>query len=131
MSVVNIVSMSVVKPLVVGSLCFAGDKFILQEPYFERSAIFGAVCGGSVFFAASCGQLIQPYLPQNFMTNETFQTIEGRLVEIGLGAVSYGIVSKFVIGTEFNKDEMLKKLAILSVADVMGEFVAKMIINAV
>ena len=131
MSVVNIISQSAIKPLVVGSLCFVGDKYILQEPYFERSAIFGAVCGGSVFFASTAGQLIQPYLPQNFMTSELAQTIEGRLIEVSLGAISYGIVSKFVLNTEFNKDEMMKKLAILAVSDVVGEFVAKMIVNAV
>ena len=131
MSVVNIISQSAVKPLIVASLCFVGDKYCLQEPYFERSAIFAGVCGGSVFFASTAGQLIQPYLPQNFMTSELAQTIEGRLVEISLGAVSYGIVSKFVLNTEFNKDEMMKKLAVLAVSDVVGEFVAKMIVNAV
>ena len=131
MSVVNIISMTAVKPLVVGGLCFAADKFILQEPYFERSAIFGGVCGASVFFAATVGQVITPYIPQSFATSETFQTIEGRMVEIALGSVSYALVSKFVLGTEFNQNEMMKKLAILAVSDIAGEFVAKMIINTV
>ena len=130
-TVTSVLSMSVVKPAVVFGLCVAGDKFLLNEPYFEKSVIFGACCGGSVALASTAGAYIVPYIPSSFATNETFQTVEGRIVEIGLGSASFFLVSNFILKNDLNQQNLLYKLGLLTAADVVGEFVAKSIIAVV
>ena len=111
-----------VKPLVVGAICVAADKFLLNEPYLDKSLYFGGAASVGVFLASSSGLILDKYVPkQSYFDSETVKTLEARIVEVGFGAISYYGVSSLLLNIPFNKNELLKKLGILVVADVLSE----------
>ena len=51
------------------------------------------------------------------------RTLEGRILEIGLGTgATYGL-NKFVFNNDLNPNDLMKKVGVIVAADVIGEYI--------
>ena len=111
-----------VKPLVVGAICVAADKYLLQEAYLENSLYFGGAAAAGVMVASSSGMILDRFVPkQTYFDSETVKTIEARFAEVLFGSTAYYGISTVVLGMPFNRDILMKKLGVLVVADIASE----------
>ena len=125
---VNVINQVFLKPAITGALCVAADKFILQERYLDRSLYFGGCAALGVCMGGSMGLLIEPYLPtETFFDSATAKTVEARIIEVGFGSSAYFLVSKFVLNSPFDQNDLLKKLGILIAADIAAETLARIV----
>ena len=126
--VVNAINQTMIKPFVVGGLCILADQLLLNERYLEKSLYYGAAATSGVFIASSSGLVLERYIPkQTYFDSSTMKTIEGRIAECGFGSLAYYGVSTFVLNSPFDKNDLMKKVAILIVADIISESMTRII----
>ena len=68
--VVNAINQTMIKPFVVGGLCIAADKFLLNEPYLEKSLYYGAAATSGVFIASSSGLVLDTFLSKHISIHQ-------------------------------------------------------------
>ena len=112
--------MSTLKPVVVAGAIVALDKYALNQNNLNNSIYFG-LAGAIGIYTAS---MVTPMIPKqgsgSFMDA---RTIEGRILEIGLGTgATYGL-NKFVFNNDLNPNDLMVKVGVIVAADVIGEYI--------
>ena len=82
------------KPLITGAVIVALDKYAMNQQNLNNSLYFGLAGAVGIFGA----QIVTPMIPkQGSGTMIDPRTLEGRILEVGLGAgATYGI-NRFVL----------------------------------
>ena len=108
------------KPLITGACIVAIDKYALNQQKLNSSLYFG-LAGAVGIFAA---QIVTPMIPkQGSGTMIDPRTLEGRILEVGLGAgATYGI-NRFVLNNDLRPNELMMKVAVIGAADFIAEYV--------
>ena len=107
------------KPLITGAVIVALDKYALNQQNLNSSIYFG-LAGAVGIFAA---QLVTPLIPkQGSGTMIDPRTLEGRILEVGLGTgATYGL-NRFVLNNDLRPNELLMKVAVIAGADFISEY---------
>ena len=114
-------SITNLKPILTGAVIVALDKYALNQPDMNSSIYFG-IAGAAGIFAA---QNIVPMLPNqpSMSTMMDTKTLEGRILEIGLGAgATYGI-NKFILNNELRPNDLMMKVGVIVAADFIAEYI--------
>lgn len=108
------------KPLITGAVIVALDKYALGQQNLNSSIYFG-LAGAVGIFAA---QVVTPLIPkQGSGTMIDPRTLEGRILEVGLGTgATYGL-NRFVLNNDLRPNELLMKVAVIAGADFVSEYI--------
>jgi hypothetical protein len=108
------------KPLITGAVIVALDKYALNQQNLNTSLYFGLAGAIGIFGA----QIVTPMIPkQGTGTMIDPRTLEGRILEVGLGAgATYGI-NRFVLNNDLRPNELMMKVAVIAGADFIAEYV--------
>ena len=111
---------TLLKPIAMGAVVIALDKFVMKNQNMNESLYFGLA--GAV--GAYGGAMVAKAMPLPLPSGDYFdgKTLELRIAEIGIGAgVGYAL-NKYALKNDFNQKNMLNKLGILAVADFISEY---------
>lgn len=108
------------KPLITGAVIVALDKYALNQQNLNNFLYFGLAGAIGIFGA----QIVTPMIPkQGTGTMIDPRTLEGRILEVGLGAgATYGI-NRFVLNNDLRPNELMMKVAVIAGADFIAEYV--------
>ena len=117
----NSISLDYLKPLIAGGVAIALDKFYLNEGNMNKSIMFGAATAAGVFGGTLLGPMA-PDIQLPILGNG--KGLEQRILEIGAGSgIAYG-VNTYVLKNNSFRDEMIQKLGVIVVADLVSELAA-------
>ena len=111
---------TLLKPLAMGAVVVALDKFVMKNQNMNESLYFGLA--GAM--GAYGGAMVAKAMPLPLPSGDYFdgKTLEMRIAEIGVGAgVGYAL-NKYALKNDFNQKNMLNKLGILAVSDFIAEY---------
>jgi hypothetical protein len=112
---------AVIKPLAAAATAFAIDKFYFNESNLQRSAMFAASVGAGVYVGAIAGQYAPDFqLPML----GSGKAAESRVLEIALGGGAAYAVNKFVLKNDYGRNDLVKRLGSIVVADFAGELIS-------
>ena len=110
------------KPLITGAVAVAGDKFLLNEPDMNKSLYFGVACAAGTFLGAMVGDSLPVVVPAGG-TYYDAKTLEQRLAEVGIGAVSAYVINTQFLKNDFEYSQMYPKLALIAGSDFIAEYI--------
>jgi hypothetical protein len=108
------------KPLITGAVIVALDKYAMNQQNLNNSLYFGLAGAVGIFGA----QIVTPMIPkQGSGTMIDPRTLEGRILEVGLGAgATYGI-NRFVLNNDLRPNDLMMKVAVIAGADFIAEYI--------
>ena len=108
------------KPLITGAVIVALDKYAMNQQNLNNSLYFGLAGAIGIFGA----QIVTPMIPkQETGTMIDPRTLEGRILEVGLGTgATYGI-NRFVLNNDLRPNELMMKVAVIAGADFIAEYI--------
>ena len=112
--------MSTLKPVLVAGVIVALDKYALNQQNLNNSLYFGLAGAVGVYTASMVTPLIPNQGSGSFMDA---RTLEGRILEIGLGTGSTYALNKFVFNNDLNKNDLLMKCAVIAGSDFVSEYI--------
>ena len=112
--------MSNLKPLITGAVIVAIDKYALNQQNLNSSLYFGLAGAVGIFGA----QIVTPMIPkQGSGTMIDPRTLEGRILEVGLGAgATYGL-NRFVLNNDLRPNDLMMKVGVIAAADFVAEYI--------
>ena len=113
---------SYLKPLITGAVAVAGDRFLLNEQDMNKSLYFGAACAAGTFLGGMVGDLLPVVIPAG-ATYYDAKTLEQRLAEVGIGAVSAYVINTQFLKNDFEFSQMYPKLALIAGSDFIAEYI--------
>ena len=112
--------MSTLKSILTAGAIVALDKYALGQQNLNSSIYFG-LAGAVGIFTAS---MVTPMIPkQGSGTFMDARTLEGRILEVGLGAGSTYALNKFVFNNDLRPNDLMMKVAVIAGADFIAEYV--------
>ena len=112
--------MSTLKPILTAGCIVALDKYALNQQNLNSSIYFG-LAGAVGIFTAS---MVTPLIPkQGSGTMFDPRTLEGRILEVGLGTGSTYALNKFVLNNDLNPNDLMMKVAVIAAADFASEYI--------
>ncbi len=112
--------MSTLKPILTAGAIVALDKYALGQQDLNSSIYFG-LAGAVGIFTAS---MVTPMIPkQGRGTFMDARTLEGRILEVGLGAGSTYALNKFVFNNDLRPNDLMMKVAVIAGADFIAEYI--------
>ena len=109
-----------IKPLVGAATVMAIDKFIFKNNNMTQTLYFGAAVGAGLYGATIINPLMPVLIPAATLSNG--KTIEDRTVEIAAGAIGSYALNRYVLKNDYNRDDMMYKIAAIAAADFVGEY---------
>ena len=117
---------SLLKPLVVGAIAGALDKFYLNEKVATRSLYFGAAVAVGNYSAEYIAPLVNmlpiPTISKNLYDGKTLMD---RIVEVGASTATAYILNKYILRNDPYVNEMMTRVAVIAVADAAGTYVVE------
>lgn len=120
---------SLIKPVACGVTAMALDKYYLGEKNMSSSAVFGAIVAGGVLASEAIAPHIVPDLPSLNSQIYNGKQLGLRITEVASASIGVFAVNKFVIRNDKYSGEVLKRLGVIAVSDVVGEYVADYMTN--
>ena len=112
--------MSTLKPILIAGAIVALDKYALGQQNLNSSIYFG-LAGAVGIWTAS---MVTPMIPkQGSGTFMDARTLEGRILEVGLGAGSTYALNKFVFNNDLRPNDLMMKVAVIAAADFAAEYI--------
>ena len=112
--------MSTLKQILTACCKVALDMYALGQQNLNSSIYFG-LAGAVGIFTAS---MVTPMMPkQGSGTFMDARTLEGRILEVGLGASSTYALNKFVFNNDLRPNDLMMKVAVIAGADFIAEYV--------
>ena len=115
---------SYVKPAAAAGVAFLLDQYVLKNQDQQSSMYFAGASGAGILAAG----LLSPYLPDlsKTVTTTAFynaNTVEQRILEIGLSAgVGYAVNTYVLKNSSYNEDTT-KRLMVIAAADFISEYI--------
>ena len=108
------------KPILAGAVIVAIDKYALNQQNLNNSIYFG-IAGAVGIFGA---QIVTPLIPrQGSGTMIDPRTLEGRVLEVGLGTGATYALNKFVFLNDLNPNDLMMKVGVIVAADFVAEYI--------
>ena len=108
------------KPIITGAVIVALDKYALNQQNLNNSIYFG-IAGAVGIFGA---QIVTPLIPnQGSGTMIDPRTLEGRVLEVGLGTGATYALNKFVFLNDLNPNDLMMKVGVIVAADFVAEYI--------
>ena len=108
------------KPIINGAVIVAIDKYALNQQNLNNSIYFG-IAGAVGIFGA---QIVTPMIPnQGSGTMIDPRTLEGRVLEVGLGTGATYALNKFVFLNDLNPNDLMMKVGVIVAADFVAEYI--------
>ena len=108
------------KPILAGAVIVAIDKYALNQQNLNNSIYFG-IAGAVGIFGA---QIVTPMIPnQGSGTMIDPRTLEGRVLEVGLGTGATYALNKFVFLNDLNPNDLMMKVGVIVAADFVAEYI--------
>ena len=108
------------KPIITGAVIVALDKYALNQQNLNNSIYFG-IAGAVGIFGA---QIVTPMIPnQGSGTMIDPRTLEGRVLEVGLGTGATYALNKFVFLNDLNPNDLMMKVGVIVAADFVAEYI--------
>ena len=108
------------KPILAGAVIVALDKYALNQQNLNNSIYFG-IAGAVGIFGA---QIVTPLIPnQGSGTMIDPRTLEGRVLEVGLGTGATYALNKFVFLNDLNPNDLMMKVGVIVAADFVAEYI--------
>ena len=108
------------KPIITGAVIVALDKYALNQQNLNNSIYFG-IAGAVGIYGA---QIVTPLIPrQGSGTMIDPRTLEGRVLEVGLGTGATYALNKFVFLNDLNPNDLMMKVGVIVAADFVAEYV--------
>ena len=117
----------ILKPACIGATAIVLDKFYLGEQNLQRSLIFGALTASGSYLSEIVSPHVTPNLPSLNTEMYNGKQLGERITEVGIDTASVYVVNKYVLGNDIYRDEMLQRMGVIAVADVVGTYVAEYI----
>lgn len=116
-----LISETVLRPVVSGTVAVLLDRMVLKQTDLKKSLVFGASVGAGIAIGSfTANSLIPDTTPTASFANG--KQIGTRLLEIMAGSSSAFLVNKYVLKNSTDKVSVMKKMAVILVADVAGEY---------
>ena len=108
------------KPILAGAVIVAIDNYALNQQNLNNSIYFG-IAGAAGIFGA---QIVTPLIPnQGSGTMIDPRTLEGRVLEVGLGTGATYALNKFVFLNDLNPNDLMMKVGVIVAADFVAEYI--------
>jgi len=108
--------MSNLKPILTGLTIVALDKYALNQQDMNSSLYFGLAGAIGIFGA----QMVVPMIPNQGSGGMVDpKTLEGRILEIGLGAG----INRFVLNNDLRPNDLMMKAGVIAAADFISEYI--------
>jgi hypothetical protein len=121
----SFISHAIAKPVVAGAAAAAAEYFIMKNQNVKKCAMFGGAVGLGIAAVSPVEMIISPYFPTNTPMGHIGKALEGRIVEVACGSAAAYALNRFVLKNEMTNNDLLYKLAIICVADIIGETVCE------
>ena len=112
--------MSTLKPILTAGAIVALDKYALGQQNLNSSIYFGLAGAVGIFTASMATPMIPRQGSGTFMDA---RTLEGRILEVGLGAGSTYALNKFVFNNDLRPNDLMMKVAVIAAADFAAEYI--------
>jgi hypothetical protein len=125
-----LLSHGVVKAVSCGVIAGALDNYVNEGSNMDaraigRSAGFGTVVGGAIYASHCIAPSFTNMVPMADTSFFNGKTLEHRLIELTLGSAGAIALGKSgVLNTVITNKDIPKKIGIIIIADVLGEYVA-------
>jgi hypothetical protein len=121
---------TLMKPVVVGCIAAAIDKFYLQEENSMRSLYFGAAVGAGNYAAEYTYPLIK-HIPMPTLSKDLYEgkTLAERIAEVSMSTSMIFVLNRYILKIDIYKDEMMMRMGIIAASDVMGTYICEYIDN--
>ena len=125
----QIVTASIVKPILAASSIFLIDRFVLNNTNTKSNILFASSVGVGIFFSSSLGALVKNHLPTSTPIGALNKNIESRIVEIVSGSGSAYLINNFILKNDYSYNQILYKLGLIVASDIIAETVAEIILK--
>ena len=123
-SYIVLTNKKMLKAGVAGIIAAAADNVIMKNPNLKNCALFGASAAAGILGVSVFIEDIMTMLPTTQAFGTSTKGIEQRVIETICGAGAAYAINNFIIKTPYTTQQMLPKLAIITVADVLAETAA-------
>lgn len=128
MSVKSYLSHAVAKPLFAGLSAGLIDHYYMGTTDMKQNLYFGGAVGAGIFAVSFVEPIVSPLFPTKTPMGNIGKALEGRIVEILLGSAAGYAMNKYVLKNDYNHANLLTRLGIVVVADIIGETVCEFLI---
>ena len=125
----QIVTASLVKPIIAASSIFLIDRFVLNNSNTKSNLLFASSVGVGIFFSSSLGALLKNHLPSSTPIGALNKNLESRMIEIVSGSGSAYLINNFILKNDYSYNQILYKLGLIVASDIIAESVAEVILK--
>ena len=125
----QIVTASLVKPIIAASSIFLIDRFVLNNTNTKSNLLFASSVGIGIFFSSSLGAVLKNHLPTSTPIGALNKNLESRMVEIVSGSGSAYLINNFILKNDYSYNQILYKLGLIVASDIIAETVAEIILK--
>ena len=115
---------TILKAVVAGGVAAAADHLVMKNPNLQSCAMFGGATAAGVFGVSLVIDPILHMIPTHTPLGNLGKGVEQRVVEILGGTAGVYALNHFVLKNEYTVQQMMPKMAIIAVADLVGEGIA-------
>jgi len=112
------------KAAVAGVIAAAADNVVLKNPNINNCALFGASTAAGILGVSVFIEDIMTMMPTYQALGASTKGVEQRVIETLCGGAAAYAVNMLILKTPYTEKQMLTKLAIVAVADVLSETAA-------
>ena len=112
------------KAAVAGLIVAGADNMIFKNPNLQACAMSGASAAVGILGVSVFIEDIMTMLPTYQPLGAATKGVEQRVIETCAGVASSYVISNYILNTPTSSQQMLPKLAVIAVADVLAETAA-------
>lgn len=120
---------TLMKPVIVGCIAAAIDKFYLQERDTMRTLYFGAAVAAGNYGAEFVYPLIK-HIPLPTLSRELYEgkTLAERFAEVGMSTGMIYVLNKYIMQNDIYRNEELIRIGVIAASDFAGTYITITII---
>jgi len=115
------------RPIMVGAVAVALDKYAIGETNLNSSLYFGVAVGVGVYASEYIAPYIAVDLPTPSSTLYNGKTLATRLIEISSSVGGAFLMNKYLLQNDLYRNEVFKKVGVIALSDVVGTYAAEYI----
>ena len=117
------------KAAAAGVIAAAADNVVMKNQDLQSCAVFGGATAAGILGVSLFIEDIMTMMPTYAPLGTATKGVEQRVIETMVGSASSYAVNFFLLKNEYSAQQMLPKIAIVAVADVLAETAADMFMS--
>ena len=122
----NLFGHAILKPVVAGAICVAGNQFVLGETNMVSNLYFGSAVAGGIALVSTVEPFVQEMMPTSTPLGHVAKTLESRIVEVALGSGAAFALNKYVLKADYQPAQFMHKIFLIAAADVISESIMEL-----